>query len=69
MLSYNFRSGERWQIQLKGSGQTPYSRIYDGRAALRAGIREMIGAEACHKLGIPTTRSGGLVGNSQISNY
>ncbi|XP_059054832.1 protein adenylyltransferase SelO-like isoform X2 [Achroia grisella] len=53
--------GDRWQIQLKGSGQTPYSRIHDGRAVLRSAIREMIGCEACHFLGIPTTRAAGLV--------
>ncbi|XP_045521889.1 protein adenylyltransferase SelO, mitochondrial-like [Pieris brassicae] len=58
---YVNRLSERWQIQLKGSGQTPYSRTYDGRAVLRSGIREMIGAEACYHLGIPTTRSAGLV--------
>ncbi|CAD0204370.1 unnamed protein product [Chrysodeixis includens] len=53
--------GERWQIQLKGSGQTPYARVHDGRAVLRSAIREMIACEACHFLGIPSTRAAGLV--------
>lgn len=56
------RHGDRWQIQLKGSGQTPYSRVHDGRAVLRAAVREMIACEACHFLGIPSVRAGGLVG-------
>ncbi|KAG7303240.1 hypothetical protein JYU34_011707 [Plutella xylostella] len=58
---YVNRNGERWQVQLKGSGQTPYSRVHDGRAVLRACIREMVASEACHALGIPTTRSVGVV--------
>jgi uncharacterized protein YdiU (UPF0061 family) len=49
--------GERWDIQLKGSGQTPYSRRGDGRAALGPMLREYIISEAMHALGIPTTRS------------
>lgn len=62
MTSFFPRHGERWQIQLKGSGQTPYARVHDGRAVLRSMIREMIASEACHFLGIPTTRAAGLVG-------
>ena len=50
-------SGERYDIQLKGSGQTPYSRRGDGRAALGPMLREYIISEAMHALGIPTTRS------------
>ncbi|CAG5047236.1 unnamed protein product [Parnassius apollo] len=53
--------GESWQPQLKGSGETPYSRFGDGRAVLRSSIREMIASEACHYLGIPTTRAAALV--------
>ncbi|KAJ0173323.1 hypothetical protein K1T71_011499 [Dendrolimus kikuchii] len=53
--------GEMWQPQLKGSGETPYSRFGDGRAVLRSSIREMIASEACHYLGIPTTRAAALV--------
>ncbi|XP_045503767.1 protein adenylyltransferase SelO-like [Colias croceus] len=58
---YVNRVGQRWQVQLKGSGPTPYSRVYDGRAVLRSCIREMIASEACHHLGIPTVRSAALV--------
>ncbi|MFV8828225.1 protein adenylyltransferase SelO [Alkalihalobacterium sp. APHAB7] len=50
-------SGERFDIQLKGSGRTPYSRGGDGRAALGPMLREYIMSEAMHALGIPTTRS------------
>lgn len=49
--------GERFDIQLKGSGRTPYSRGGDGRAALGPMLREYIISEAMHALGIPTTRS------------
>ncbi|MCI3923124.1 YdiU family protein [Paenibacillus sp. TRM 82003] len=50
-------AGERYDIQLKGSGRTPYSRGGDGRAALGPMLREYIISEAMHALGIPTTRS------------
>ena len=50
-------SGDRFDIQLKGSGRTPYSRGGDGRAALGPMLREYIISEAMHSLGIPTTRS------------
>ena len=49
--------GERVDIQLKGSGRTPYSRGGDGRAALGPMLREFIISEAMHALGIATTRS------------
>ena len=49
--------GERFDIQLKGSGKTPYSRGGDGRAALGPMLREYIISEAMYGLGIPTTRS------------
>ncbi|MFC0238171.1 protein adenylyltransferase SelO [Fictibacillus phosphorivorans] len=49
--------GKRFDIQLKGSGRTPYSRGGDGRAALGPMLREYIVSEAMHALGIPTTRS------------
>ena len=45
------------EIQLKGSGPTPYSRRADGRAVLRSSIREYLCSEAMHALGIPTTRA------------
>ena len=50
-------SGQRLDLQLKGSGRTPYSRGGDGRAALGPMLREYIISEAMHALGIPTTRS------------
>ncbi len=50
-------SGERFDIQLKGPGRTPYSRGGDGRAALGPMLREYIISEAMNSLGIPTTRS------------
>ena len=50
-------SGERFDIQLKGAGRTPYSRGGDGRAALGPMLREYIISEAMHGLGIPTSRS------------
>ncbi|MEH7253716.1 YdiU family protein [Neobacillus niacini] len=49
--------GERFDIQLKGPGRTPYSRGGDGRAALGPMLREYIISEAMYALGIPTTRS------------
>lgn len=49
--------GSRYDIQLKGSGPTPFSRRGDGRAALGPMLREYIISEAMHALGIPTTRS------------
>ncbi|MDC3413993.1 protein adenylyltransferase SelO [Terrihalobacillus insolitus] len=51
------RQDKRVDIQLKGSGRTPYSRGGDGRAALGPMLREYIISEAMHALGIPTTRS------------
>jgi len=50
-------AGERWELQLKGAGLTPYSRTADGRAVLRSSIREFLCSEAMHHLGIPTTRA------------
>ena len=49
------------EIQLKGAGQTPYSRMGDGRAVLRSSIREYLCSEAMHGLGIPTTRALAMV--------
>ena len=45
------------ELQLKGAGMTPYSRMGDGRAVLRSSIREFLCSEAMHGLGIPTTRA------------
>lgn len=49
--------GEYWDIHLKGSGPTPYSRQGDGRAVLRSSIREFLASEYLAALGIPTTRA------------
>ncbi|AYB47398.1 protein adenylyltransferase SelO [Paenibacillus lautus] len=57
--------GDRLDIQLKGSGRTPYSRGGDGRAALGPMLREYIISEAMHALGIPTTRSLAVVATGQ----
>ncbi len=51
------------ELQLKGSGLTPYSRMGDGRAVLRSSIREFLCSEAMHHLGIPTTRALAVVGS------
>ncbi|MGH7874643.1 MAG: protein adenylyltransferase SelO [Candidatus Binatia bacterium] len=51
------RNGHRRDIQLKGSGPTPFSRNGDGRAALGPVLREYLIGEAMHALGIPTTRA------------
>jgi len=51
------------ELQLKGAGLTPYSRMGDGRAVLRSSIREYLCSEAMHGLGIPTTRALALVGS------
>ncbi|MEK6593951.1 MAG: protein adenylyltransferase SelO family protein, partial [Pseudomonadota bacterium] len=56
---------ERWTLQLKGAGVTPYSRGADGRAVLRSTIREYLCSEAMHGLGIPTTRALCIVGADQ----
>ncbi|KAF8312501.1 UPF0061-domain-containing protein [Clavulina sp. PMI_390] len=50
-----------YEIQLKGAGRTPYSRHADGLAVLRSSIREFLGAEAVHALGIPTSRTLSLI--------
>ena len=51
------RQGELWDVQLKGSGVTPYSRFGDGRAVMRSTIREYLGSEAVAALGIPSSRA------------
>lgn len=56
--------GERCDIQLKGAGLTPFSRMGDGRAVLRSTIREYLCSEAMHALGIPTTRSLCITGSN-----
>ncbi|MEM1427976.1 MAG: YdiU family protein [Pseudomonadota bacterium] len=51
------RDGQRRDIQLKGSGRTPYSRMGDGRAWIGPVIREFLVSEAMHAFGVPTTRA------------
>lgn len=53
-IEHNFK---HWALQLKGAGETPYSRTADGLAVLRSSIREHLCSEAMHALGVPTTRS------------
>uniref|UniRef100_A0ABI7YL44 Selenoprotein O n=1 Tax=Felis catus TaxID=9685 RepID=A0ABI7YL44_FELCA len=59
--TYMNRQGENWELQLKGSGKTPYSRNGDGRAVLRSSVREFLCSEAMHSLRIPTSRVASLV--------
>ncbi len=55
------QNNQRWVLQLKGAGPTPYSRNADGMAVLRSSVREFLCSEAMHHLGIPTTRALSLV--------
>ena len=50
-------NGQRWEMQLKGGGRTPYCRGADGRAVLRSSVREFLAQEHMHGLGVPTSRS------------
>ncbi|CAJ0927953.1 unnamed protein product [Ranitomeya imitator] len=54
-------AGQRWELQLKGAGLTPYSRQADGRKVLRSSIREFLCSEAMSHLGIPSTRAASCV--------
>lgn len=56
---------EKWDLQLKGCGATPYSRQGDGRAVLRSTIREYLCSEAMHALGIDTTRALCIIGSDE----
>jgi uncharacterized protein YdiU (UPF0061 family) len=58
--------GQRWELQLKGAGPTPYRRHADGRAVLRSSIREFLCSEAMHHLGVPTTRALSLVATGEV---
>jgi len=55
----------KWDLQIKGGGQTPYSRDGDGRAVLRSTIREYLCSEAMHGLGIATTRALCMLGSEE----
>ena len=59
------RKGELWDVQLKGSGKTPYSRFGDGRAVMRSTIREYLCSEAMAALGIPTSRALAIVATGE----
>ena len=58
-------AGDLWDIQLKGAGETPYSRHADGRAVMRSSIREYLCSEAMAALNIPTTRALALVATNE----
>ena len=55
----------RWDLHLKGCGATRFSRGFDGRATLRSSVREYLGSEALHHLGIPSTRALCVVGGTE----
>ena len=60
------RNGKLFDIQLKGSGKTSFSRNGDGRSPLDSVIREYVMSEALHHLGIPTTRSLAIVSTGEF---
>ena len=59
------KDGKRWCLQLKGSGETPYSRMADGLAVMRSSIREFLCSEAMYHLGIPTTRALSIIATGE----
>lgn len=59
-------AGQRYEIQLKGAGLTPYSRQGDGRAVLRSSLREFLCSEAMFGLGIPSTRALALIVSDEV---
>lgn len=60
------QKGDRWTLQLKGAGPTPYSRQADGLAVLRSSVREFLCSEAMHYLGVPTTRALSIVTTGEL---
>lgn len=58
-------TGQRWVLQLKGAGLTPYSRTADGLAVMRSSVREFLCSEAMHHLGVPTTRALSLIATGE----
>lgn len=56
-------TGKKWDLHLKGSGKTPYSRMGDGRAVLRSSIREYLASAAMAGLSIPTTHALAIIGS------
>ncbi|XP_068737750.1 protein adenylyltransferase SelO-like isoform X2 [Montipora capricornis] len=63
---YLNRNGEKWELQLKGSGRTPYSRHGDGRAVLRSSVREFLASEVMFHLGVPTSRAAAIVVSNDL---
>ncbi len=59
------QNNQRWALQLKGAGPTPYSRTADGLAVLRSSVREFLCSEAMHHLGVPTTRALSLISTGE----
>ncbi|TBV28476.1 YdiU family protein [Meridianimaribacter sp. CL38] len=59
------QNNKQWALQLKGAGETPYSRQGDGLAVLRSSIREYLCSEAMHHLGVPTTRALALLSTGE----
>ena len=57
VLELKLPNNDKFELQLKGSGRTPYSRFADGKAVLRSSLREYLCSEAMHHLNIPTTRA------------
>lgn len=60
------QQGQRYTLQLKGAGPTPYSRDSDGLAVLRSSMREFLCSEAMHHLGVPTTRALSLITSGEL---
>lgn len=64
-LQLRTSDGNAWELQLKGSGITPYSRFADGKAVLRSSLREFVCSEAMAALGVPTTRALALLSTGE----
>ena len=56
-----------WELQLKGSGPTPFARLGDGNAVIRSSTREFLASEAMYFLGVPTTRALSLIASYMAS--
>jgi len=60
------KKGQHYTLQLKGAGETPYSRTADGLAVLRSSVREFLCSEAMYHLGVPTTRALSLIKTGEM---
>lgn len=58
---------QRWELQLKGGGTTPFARGHDGRAVLRSSVREFLVSEGMHALKVRTTRALSLIASKTDS--